>query len=138
MDLSRKVAHIRINLTGGIEKEPKTRGSVRTIQLNAKAIQSLTAIQQSAHFHSHRVFIDPKSGESYKYADGLRKYAWSPALKRAGVIYRYPYQSRHTYASMMLSKGENPIWVARQMRHSDWGMIRKVYGRWIPDFISKN
>jgi integrase len=33
----------------------------------------------------------------------------------------------------MLSAGENPLWVASQMGHSDWGMIRKVYGRWIPE-----
>ena len=25
------------------------------------------------------------------------------------------------------------MWVARQMGHRDWGMIRKIYGRWIPD-----
>lgn len=46
---------------------------------------------------------------------------------------RYPYQTRHTYASMMLSAGENPMWVAQQMGHSDWAMIRRVYGRWMPD-----
>jgi integrase len=49
------------------------------------------------------------------------------------VRYRNPYQTRHTYASMMLSAGEHPMWVAQQMGHSDWGMIRKVYGRFLPD-----
>ena len=34
---------------------------------------------------------------------------------------------------MMLSAGENPMWVAQQMGHTDWGMIRRVYGRWIPE-----
>ncbi len=43
------------------------------------------------------------------------------------------YQTRHTYASMMLSAGEHPMWVAQQMGHSDWAMIRKTYGRWMPD-----
>jgi integrase len=47
------------------------------------------------------------------------------------VKYRCPYQTRHTFASMMLSSGKNPMWVASQMGHADWGMIRKVYGRWI-------
>jgi integrase len=28
--------------------------------------------------------------------------------------------------------GENPLWVAQQIGHKDWGMIRKRYGRWIP------
>jgi len=79
------------------------------------------------------VFIDPKTKQTYKYADGLRKYIWMPTLKRIGVKYRYPYQCRHTFASMMLTQGRNPMWVASQMDHADWGMIRKVYGRWLND-----
>lgn len=33
---------------------------------------------------------------------------------------------------MMLSAGEHPMWVAGQPGHSDWTMIARVYGRWIP------
>jgi integrase len=39
---------------------------------------------------------------------------------------------RHTFASMMLSAGEHPMWVAQQMGHKDWAMIIRVYGRWMP------
>lgn len=53
-------------------------------------------------------------------------------MKKAGVRYRRPYQTRHTYASMMLSAGEHPMWVAKQMGHTDWTMIARVYGRWMP------
>jgi integrase len=56
-----------------------------------------------------------------------------PIDRRAGVRYRNPYQTRHTCASTLLSAGENPMWVAQQMGHADWAMIRKVYGRWIPE-----
>lgn len=59
--------------------------------------------------------------------------AGTHALKKAGIRYRNPYQTRHTYASMLLSAGENPMWVAQQMGHKDWAMIRRVYGRWIPE-----
>jgi integrase len=31
----------------------------------------------------------------------------------------------------MLSHGENPLKLAHHMGHTDWGMIRKIYGRWI-------
>ena len=54
-------------------------------------------------------------------------------MERAQVRYRPAYNTRHTYASMMLSAGENPMWVAFQMGHSDWGMIRRRYGRYLPD-----
>jgi integrase len=47
-----------------------------------------------------------------------------PVLKAANIPYRNPYQTRHTYASMMLSAGENPMWVASQMGYKDWGILR--------------
>ena len=131
IDIDNHVAHIRVNITSGKEKPPKTAGSIRTVELHCLAVQALASIQSSKFFDSKRVFIDPKTMKEYKYADGLRKYTWKPTLEKLNIPYRYPYQCRHTYASMMLSSGKNPMWVAKQMGHSDWGMIRKVYGRWI-------
>lgn len=39
---------------------------------------------------------------------------------------------RHTYASTLLSNGEKPLLVAKQMGHIDVQMIFTVYGKWIP------
>lgn len=131
VDIDNRLAHIRVNITSGKEKTPKTAGSIRTVELHDLAVEALISVKNSMYFDSKRVFIDPKTTKEYKYADGLRKYVWKPTLEKLKITYRYPYQCRHTYASMMLSEGRNPMWVARQMGHSDWGMIRKVYGRWI-------
>ena len=40
---------------------------------------------------------------------------------------------RHTYASMMVSAGENMAWIAAQMGHRDTSMVARVYGKWIPE-----
>jgi integrase len=77
------------------------------------------------------VFTNPTTRERFTGPKQIRK-VWQTALKRAGVRYRRPYQTRHTYASMMLSAGEHPMWVAKQMGHADWTMIARVYGRWMP------
>ncbi|MEP2652699.1 MAG: site-specific integrase [Paraglaciecola sp.] len=131
IDLDNNLAHIRTNITQGKEKEPKTKGSIRKIELLPEARNALNSIINSEHYDNFRVFIDPKTKTTYKYADGLRKYIWKPTLECIGVKYRCPYQCRHTFASTMLSQGRNPMWVASQMGHADWGMIRKTYGRWI-------
>jgi len=34
---------------------------------------------------------------------------------------------------MMLSNGENIMWVAKQMGHTNVEMVIKTYGKWIPD-----
>jgi integrase len=62
----------------------------------------------------------------------IRKTIWHPAMKKAGTRCRRPYQTRHTYASMMFSAGEHLMWVAKQMGYSDWKMNVRVYGRWMP------
>jgi integrase len=120
-----------VNITSGVEKAPKTKGSIRTVELHPLAIEAIEILKTTNYIDKKRVFVDPKTMKDYGYADGLRKYIWKPTLDNLKIPYRYPYQCRHTYASMMLTEGKNPMWVAKQMGHSDWGMIRRIYGRWL-------
>jgi integrase len=53
------------------------------------------------------------------------------------VRYRRPYQTRHTFALMMLTAGESPIRLSAQMGHGDTTMIFRNYGRRIPDAVPK-
>jgi len=78
------------------------------------------------------VFVSPHTGKKWQ-GDSYIRYEWMKLIEHAGVKYRNPYQTRHTYARMMLSAGEHPMWLADQMGHSDWTMIAKVYGKWMPD-----
>ena len=32
----------------------------------------------------------------------------------------------------MLTADAHPAWLAQQMGHKDWGMIRTIYAQWIP------
>jgi integrase len=77
------------------------------------------------------VFLNPLKNEPWIGDSQIRKQAWLPAIKDSEVRYRNPYQTRHTYASMMLTAGESPIWLTSQMGHSNTAMIFKKYGRWI-------
>jgi integrase len=125
----------RINITKAIVrgklKETKTRAGSRIVELDRDAIEIL-AVQRKLNPLPGNIFLDPKSGLHWTSDQPLRKRVWIPALRNAGVKYREQYQMRHTYASRMLSSGKNPLWVAAQLGHADWGMVRKVYGRWIP------
>ena len=55
-----------------------------------------------------------------------------PALRRAQLMGRPLYNLRHTFAVFMLEAGENPGWVARQMRHTSAEMLWRRYARWWP------
>ena len=117
----------------GEAEVPKTAAGKRDVKLLQHAMEALEAQKQHTWLKGAEVFQNPRTGARWTGDQPIRKTMWTPALKRGGVRYRFPYQTRHTYASMMLSAGEHPMWVASQMGHADWTMIAKVYGRWMPE-----
>lgn len=55
------------------------------------------------------------------------------ALRAAGLATHYtPHSLRHTYASLLLSAGESPYYVQRQLGHATMTMTTGLYGRWLP------
>lgn len=132
VSIKKKQAYIRNTRNRHGEKDtPKTDSSIRNIELLPPAISALE-VQKKFTKEGH-IFLNPRTNRPWKHDGPLRKTAWKPALIKAGVKYRKPYNTRHTFASIMLSSNVNPTWIAKQLGHKDWGMIRKVYGRWIPD-----
>ena len=134
VDFANKRIHIRMTRTSEGEKAyGKTETSVRTVDMHP---QAQAALRRQLVFTEGKAFVfeNPRTGQPWKHDGPYRKTAWTPALKRAQVRHRPAYQTRHTFASMLLSAGVEPMYVAAQMGHRDWGMIRKVYGRWLPEF----
>jgi len=139
IDWHRGIARVRKAMTRaakGAAEDTKTVAGRRDVKLLAPAIAALNAQKQYTLLHPDgAVFHNPgwRGRESARWkGDDQIWEAWRTTLKNAKVRYRNPYQTRHTYASMMLSAGEHPMWVARQMGHADTTMIMRNYGRWMP------
>lgn len=133
VDLAAGKVHIRMTRTDQGEKSHgKTATSLRSVDLHP---QARAALARQLLFTEGKTFIfeNPRTGAPWKHDGPYRKIAWIPTLQKAGVRHRPAYQTRHTFASMLLSAGVQPMYVAAQMGHRDWGMIRKVYGRWMTD-----
>ena len=133
IDSVRGVVWVRRAKVRGELKPPKTEAGIREVKLLPAAVAALKAQKTHTFMTGQEVFHNPRTSAPWEGDGAIRKTAWVYALKKAGVRYRRPYQTRHTYASMMLTAGENPVWVATQMGHRDWSMIIRVYGRWIPE-----
>lgn len=103
---------------------PKSAASRRAVKILSPAMAALVAQKEHSFADGGRIWKIKNARVAY--------YKWVTACAKSGVRYRKPYQTRHTYASRMLTAGENPMWVAEQMGHEDWGLIRKVYGKFIP------
>ncbi len=132
VDWRQGVVRIRRALVRGEVKVTKTEAGTREVTLLEPAREALQAQRAATELHGGPIFRNPRTGEPWLDDQQLRKGFWERILRRAGVRYRYPNQMRHTYASTMLSAGENPAWIAAQMGHRDWGMIRRTYARWLP------
>jgi integrase len=113
-------------------EKPKTKQSRRYVKMLPPAREALENQLKLTSEYTH-VFINPRTSEPFAGDQPVRRCAWNWAIKDSGVRYRNPYQTRHTYASMMLTAGENPTWIAGQMGHADIGMINRNYGRYVRD-----
>jgi integrase len=142
VDWHRGTIRVRKALTraakGAFEK-PKTAAGRREVKLLPPAREALEAQRALTQLKGEEIFQNPNMGG--RIEGGPRRWRgdneiwriWQTTLRNAKVRYRNPYQTRHTFASMMLSAGEHPMWVAKQMGHADWTMIARVYGHWMPD-----
>lgn len=132
VDFENNRVFVRSAYVRGQLKDTKTKSGKREVTLQLQAKEALLNQQTFTGEQNETVFHDPYTNQPWKNDQPIRKKVWILALKKVNIKYRNPYQTRHTFASMMLSKGEHYMWVASQMGHKDWGMIIKVYGRWIP------
>lgn len=157
IDLIRGTITVRRNLTNqGDFTPPKTDAGVRTVFLVDSAIRALKDQLEITRMRPPAVItlLSREYGKSSKdevtfvfnpkvnainnvsndyYTIASIPQTWRAAVKRAGITYRKPYQSRHTYACWSLSAGANPNFIASQMGHANAQMVYQVYGSWMKE-----
>jgi integrase len=122
---------------------PKSQASLRTVDLVGPAMQCLLAYKEYTFLRmpapkkfpvkpseADIVFVNPNTGNPWSSTNSIRD-QWVDVLRKAGVRYRVPYQTRHTYASTMLQVGEDLEYVAEQMGHENSTTTLKHYARFI-------
>lgn len=97
----------------GIEGPTKT-GASRQVLLTQRVLQAVEAAPTNIQGH---MWINPIKGNRLLYAPNLFNKQWTAALEAANVRFRRAYNTRHTYASIGLSAGADPQWLADQLGH---------------------
>jgi integrase len=127
------VAEVRATLDprkSGARRAPKTRESAGSIELIPQAVGALKRQRLRDQLVIPWIFPAPDGGPLN--ISNLRRRVYYPAVRRAKLIERPLYNLRHTFAVFMLEAGENPGWIARQMRHTSAEMLWRRYARWWP------
>jgi integrase len=129
IDWHRDEIRISRGIVRKTESTTKTKSSKRVIQMHPEVRRVLKDQQGGVVRNLQGVIFCSKKGDTLSHhLDDV----WRKALKKACLRHRPSYQLRHTWASMALMAGEDPLWVAKMLGHSNAAITFKHYARFIP------
>jgi integrase len=121
--------HINKSFVYGQDGSTKTKKSKRYVDCLNMVVEALEE-QRALTGDKEHIFLC-RDGRRMN-PDHYRNVVWKKALNKLGVEYRPPIQTRHTFATMMISAGEDLGWVQNMLGHSSLQMIFTRYYSWIP------
>ena len=131
IDWNNEVIHVRRGNTSSQEIGTTKNGKSRKLTILTPVLKALREQYKLTGLQGGFIFLT-QDGERYKNYDTFRKTYWKNLLIRTGYSYRKFYQTRHTFASIMLSEGEDIIWVSIIMLgHSEVATTYKFYAKYI-------
>lgn len=114
-----------LNLSGAITS-PKNKPSIREVDLLEPVEKILKELKASEPANKKMIFLSiPKRTQEFQKA-------FKALLKALSLKDRKLYTTRHTFASLMLSQGEEAMWVSKTLGHKDLNTTYKTYSHYIP------
>ncbi len=114
-----------LNLLGVITT-PKNKPSIRQVDLLEPVEKILKELKASEPANKKMIFLSiPKRTQEFQKA-------FKALLKALNLKERKLYTTRHTFASLMLSQGEEAMWVSKMLGHKDLNTTYSAYSHYIP------
>ncbi len=125
-----KTISIKRAIRDGKIDTPKTTSSIRVIDMLPLVEDALKNQKQETFLKGSFIFLNYLGNHFYDNAS-IRKGYWKNILKLTGLDHRDMYQTRHTFASIMISKGEDILWVSQMLGHSNPNITLSIYAKYI-------
>ncbi|WQW44448.1 site-specific integrase [Helicobacter pylori] len=114
-----------LNLSGVITS-PKNKPSIREVDLLEPVEKILKELKASEPTNKKMIFLNiPKRTQYFQLM-------FKKLLEALNLKDRKLYTTRHTFASLMLSQGEEAMWVSKTLGHKDLNTTYKTYSHYIP------
>ncbi len=114
-----------LNLSGAFTS-PKNQTSIRQVDLLEPVERILKELKESEPNNKKMIFLSiPKRNQEFQKA-------FKALLKSLNLKEKKLYITRHTFASLMISMGEDPLWISKNMGHNDLNTTYSNYARYIP------
>jgi integrase len=128
--------HVRRSLYKGKLQSPKSKYSVRTIDMGSRLVKVLKdhRVKQNEHrlkmgskwVDNDLVFCQDDG--SFLDGDNLYHRDFQRTLKKAGLRHMRIHDLRHTFASILIAAGHHPKYIQNQMGHGSIQITMDLYG----------
>lgn len=109
---------------------PKTTGSERDVAMLDVVYAALQEQRSRSQLRSQAGWVFPSEADTPIMLANFRDRTWKEIVRRSGLKYRTLYQTRHTFATILLGY-ESVQWVAAQLGHTSTQMVTQRYVKWI-------
>jgi integrase len=130
VDFDGKWLHIRRTYNHCRFFSPKTKGSIRTIDLSPSVIRELAKWKLASLPNELDLVFANDVGKPIEAGD-LIVHHFKPTLKAAKLPNIRFHDLRHTHASMLFEQGESITYIQHRLGHSNPSVTLSVYAHWI-------
>ena len=128
IDFKNKTISISKNNRDGRIKVPKTKSSMRKIQMTKESEYGLKLQYENTKHKKPKNVIINQYGNMYNDTHSISAKQWKPLLELCELPYRRIYNLRHTFATTMLQNGLDIVSVSKILGHND---IKVTFDRYV-------
>lgn len=130
IDFDKNTITINKSMRSSVIGKPKTKSSIRVIDM-LPVVRNALLKQYDLTGDMGNIFVSTRK-KGFASSTALLNTHWYKLLRKLNISKRTLYQTRHTFASIMISKGEDPVWVGcKMMGHENISVTLSVYTKYI-------
>ncbi|WP_373069889.1 tyrosine-type recombinase/integrase [Sulfurimonas sp.] len=130
VDFETETITINKTIADGAINSAKTKSSERDIEMIPQVIEFFKAQQLVTFLNGSYVFLNARNNH---YGNNMTMYSkYQDLLKKLKLEKRSLHNTRHTFASIMLNNGIDPLWVSNTLGHSNLQITLKIYTHYMP------
>jgi integrase len=136
LDWRAKQVRVRRSVYRGLFYTPKSRRSKRAIDVGDQLLAVLSRVRRERYGEEAPpadALVFPNEQGKPLDPDNVRNRWWLPALAKAGLRHVRIHSLRHTFASVLIERGENLKYVSAQLGHASIQITADTYGHLLTD-----
>lgn len=132
IDWNSKQIHVRRSLWKGQFQKPKSKSSIRKVDIPDSLIQELKRWKLACPVSEYDVVFPSPEGKLSQHDNVVKRYL-NRALRQAGLRQVSFHSIRHSNASMRIASGQNIKYIQSQLGHASINITLDIYGHLFND-----